>query len=78
MRENPRDWRIEDVKTLAGRFKIAYKQPGTSHVTFRSAKGIKVTIPAHKPIKPIYIKQFVALIDDLKGESDEHWLPFHY
>lgn len=32
--------------------------------------GEKLTIPAHKPIKPIYIKQFLALIDRL-GESDE-------
>jgi len=27
------------------------------------------TIPAHKPIKPIYVKLFLALIDNL-GEND--------
>lgn len=66
MRNNPRDWRIEDVKKIADKLEIAYKQPGTSHVTFRTKTGKKLTIPAHKPIKPIYIKHFLELIDELQ------------
>ena len=70
MRNNPRDWRIEDIKGIADRLGINYRQPGTSHVTFRFSDGTKLTIPAHKPIKPIYIKQFINLVDE--GElSDE-------
>jgi len=64
MRNNPRDWRIEDVKTIADKLGIDYRQPGTSHVTFRFKAGIKLTIPAHKPIKPIYIKQFINIVDE--------------
>ena len=64
MRVNPRDWRIEEIKFIADRLGIAYRQPGTSHVTFRFPDAIKLTIPAHKPIKPIYIKQFINLIDE--------------
>lgn len=70
MRNNPRDWKIEDVKGIADRFGIEYRQPGTSHVTFRVKTGEKVTIPAHKPIKPIYIKLFIALIDGLGGNDE--------
>lgn len=70
MRNNPQDWQIEEIKTLAKRFGIQYRQPGSSHVTFRASSGEKVTIPAHKPIKPIYIKKFIALIDEL-GVKDE-------
>ena len=70
MRNNPRDWQIEDIKVLAKRFGIEYRQPGTSHVTFRANNGEKVTIPAHKPIKPIYVKLFIALINEL-GDNDE-------
>lgn len=66
MRNNPRDWRIEDIKIIADRMDIDYRQPGTSHVTFRTKSGKKLTIPAHKPIKPIYIKQFLELIDALE------------
>ncbi|CAM4451797.1 MAG: hypothetical protein LEGION0398_MBIBDBAK_00760 [Legionellaceae bacterium] len=70
MRNNQCDWTIENIKTLAERYGFEYRQPGTSHVTFRSITGEKLTIPAHKPIKPIYIKQFLALIDKI-GENNE-------
>lgn len=62
MRNNPRDWRIEDLKTLADFAGIAYDQTG-SHVTFRSSDGCRLTVPAHKPIKPVYIPRFLALIE---------------
>jgi len=63
MRNNPRDWRIEDLKILAVKFGIAYRQQGTSHVTFHHPAGEVITVPAAKPIKPFYIKQFVAMLD---------------
>jgi hypothetical protein len=64
MRNNPRDWRIEDLKVLANHFGIAYRQHGTSHVTFRrSEAGILLSVPAARPIKPVYIRRFLALID---------------
>jgi len=64
MRQNPRDWRIEDLKVIADRFKIEYRQPRGSHVTFRFPNTQILTVPAHKAIKPIYIKHFIDLIDD--------------
>jgi predicted RNA binding protein YcfA (HicA-like mRNA interferase family) len=68
MQQNPRDWRIEDLKTLADTFNIDYRQPGTSHVTFRNAEGAKITVPAHIPVKPIYVKKFLALLLEGKGD----------
>jgi predicted RNA binding protein YcfA (HicA-like mRNA interferase family) len=65
MRNNHNDWRINDLKTIAKRYKISYRQPGTSHVTFRDHKGNKITVPAHKPLKPAYIKLFLDLIDKI-------------
>ena len=70
MRANPRDWRIEDLKMVARRHGVSWRQPGTSHVTFRAPDGGKVTVPARKPIKPVYVRQFVALIDSLGAEHD--------
>lgn len=64
MRNNLRDWRIEDLQAVAERLGIEYRQPGTSHVTFRFPNGSKVTVPAHKPIKPVYVKQFLDLLDE--------------
>ncbi len=61
MRNNPCDWRIEDLKTLADYFEIGYDQTG-SHITFRTQDGRRVTVPARKPIKPVYIPKFLELI----------------
>jgi hypothetical protein len=68
MRRNPRDWRIDDVKTVASWVGLDWRQPGTSHVTFRAPNGGRVVVPAHKPIKPVYVKKFVALVDSLGRE----------
>ena len=68
LRNNPRDWQIETLKDIARRFSIEWRQPGTSHNTFRHPNGTKLTVPTHRPIKPIYIRKFVRLIDEEKGE----------
>ncbi|MGH8557648.1 MAG: type II toxin-antitoxin system HicA family toxin [Methylococcales bacterium] len=68
MRSNPRDWRIEQLKSVADAHGIVYRQPGTSHVTFRHPNGAKLTVPAHKPIAPEYVKKFVRLIT--QGTAD--------
>ena len=70
MRNNSTGWRIEDLKTVAARFNIQYRQPGTSHVTFRHPTGAKLTVPARKPIKPVYVKKFLELIDEVTHEKD--------
>jgi hypothetical protein len=70
MRANPRDWTIDDLKVLAKYFKVDWRQPGTSHVTFSAEGQIPVTVPAHKLLKPIYIRKFLALLDAI-GEPNE-------
>lgn len=70
MKTNPQnDWRIEDLYSLAERYNVDYRQPGTSHVTFSCRNGRCLTVPAHKPIKAIYIKRFVELIEGLQKEE---------
>lgn len=68
MRANPLDWRIDQLKTVAEAYGIDYRQPGTSHVTFRHPNGDKLTVPAHRPIKPVYAKKFVRLVSEGIGE----------
>jgi hypothetical protein len=67
MRNNPRDWRIEDLKTLARKYSIRHRQQGTSHVVFIHESAGLLSVPCARPIQPIYIRQFVALIDKLEG-----------
>ncbi len=72
MKASPQsDWNIEDLKTLARRYEIAYRQPGTSHVTFSCWNGLCLTVPAHKPVKAVYIKKFVDMIEAVQKENDD-------
>ena len=72
MRRNPRDWRIEDLQSIADFLGIEYRTNSGSHVVFRYVYRNHVTIPAKRPIKSIYIKQFLELVDSiLEEKSDE-------
>lgn len=67
MKNNPQNWRIEDLKIIADKIGLSYRQPGTSHVTFRGKAGKILTVPARRPIKPIYIKMFIELVNEITG-----------
>jgi len=64
MRNNPKDWRIEQLKTVARAHEIEWRQRGTSHVVFIRQDGRTLPVPANRPIKPIYIKKFVEFVSD--------------
>ena len=67
MRQNPRDWRIESLVTVARRYGAEIRNHGGSHHVFSFHEvELAVTVPAHRPIKPVYVKQFIVLIDLVK------------
>ena len=67
MRRNPLDWRIGEILSVAHRLGIEVRNEGGSHHVFSHPATIRnVSIPAHRPIKPVYVRQFVALVDKLK------------
>jgi len=70
MRRNARDWRIEDLEVVADRLGISHDQHGTSHVVFRHTKAGRLSVPAHRPIKPVYVRLFVDLVNRA-GEQNE-------
>lgn len=39
---------------------------GSHHVFSHPALVDTLSVPAHKPVKPIYIKRFLALVQQLK------------
>jgi len=69
MRANPRDWRIDDVVRLCDGFGVACTPPRKgSHYKVKHADQQEIlTIPAHRPIKPVYIVGLVAFIDRVSG-----------
>ena len=67
MRGNQTGWRIDELQSVADENGVAWRRPGHggSHVIF-SAPGVReiVSVPAKRPIKPVYIRQFLALIEN--------------
>lgn len=75
MRANPRDWRIDDLESVARAFGVNIRKPGGSHVIFEHPRVVEaLSVPAHRPIKPIYVKMFVRLVDAVNEEegSEDH------
>ncbi|ABA59195.1 type II toxin-antitoxin system HicA family toxin [Nitrosococcus oceani] len=70
MRTNPRGWRIDELETVAKRFGIDVRKTGGSHFVFLHPDSeLAVTIPFKRPIKPVYVTQFLALLDDIGAEE---------
>lgn len=67
MRANPRDWRIDDIESVCRAFAgtgIKFRAPsGGSHYTVRHSKTGILTIPAGRPIKPVYVKKFIEFVE---------------
>jgi predicted RNA binding protein YcfA (HicA-like mRNA interferase family) len=67
MRNNPRDWAMAKLLTVASHYGLEVRSAGGSHHVF-SHPSVKdsLSVPARRPIKAIYIKRFVALIDQIQ------------
>ena len=70
MRANLRDWRIEDVRAVCTAHGIDLSAPtgGGSHWKVKHrAMPLILTVPARRPIKPIYIRELIPFIDGVRG-----------
>ena len=64
MKANPKvDWTPENIETIALAYGLTLRQRGTSHAAVTNGLGQHPTIPMHKPIKPLYIRRLVKLIE---------------
>lgn len=65
-RENPHDdWTIRDIQKVCRQLAINCSNPthGSHYKVSSEVLAGALPIPARRPIKPIYIKQFVVLAD---------------
>jgi hypothetical protein len=69
MRANPRDWRIEDVATVCAAFGVACTPPrkGSHYKVKHENQARMLTVPAQRPIKPVYIEALVEFVDSVTG-----------
>ena len=74
MRRGKMGWRIEELISAAENNGIEWRRPGRggSHVIF-TAPGVReiVCVPARRPIKPVYIKQFITLVDAVREVQEQ-------
>jgi hypothetical protein len=63
MRRNPLDWQIADLQTVARQQGLDWRHKKSNHRIFVREDGRTLSVPAHLPIKPIYIRKFIELID---------------
>ena len=69
MRANPRDWRIDDVARLCRQQGLTCTPPrkGSHYKVRHEALADILTVPAHRPIKAVYIRELVRMADALRG-----------
>ncbi len=70
MRANPQgDWTISDVEAVCAAYGLACRPPrgGGSHygVSHPQIPDI-LTVPSRRPIKPVYIRKLVKMIDTIR------------
>jgi hypothetical protein len=71
MRSNPRDRRIATLESVAGANGINIRKPGGSHVIFEHPAVAEVlSVPARRPIKPVYVRRFVAFIEAVQASNE--------
>lgn len=73
MRRNPAgNWTIQDVERICRRHGVDCTPPtrGDHYRVTHSSQAEIVTIPANRPIKPVYIRQLVKFIERM-GSVDE-------
>ena len=63
MRRNPLDWQLSDLQTVARQHGIDWRHQKSSHCVFIRADGCTLPVPAHRPIKPVYVRKFIELLE---------------
>ena len=67
MRQNPNDWTMPKLITVANQCGMEVRSTGGSHHVFsHSSVNDSLSVPARRPIKAIYVKRFMALIDQIE------------
>jgi hypothetical protein len=71
MRANPRDWRIASLEAVAAASGVNVRKSGGSHVVFEHPDMLEaLSVPARRPIKPIYVQRFVRFIDAVREANE--------
>lgn len=66
LRNNPRDTNISMIRKILDKYSLEYIWGKGDHLNVKHTNiDYILTIPAHKPIKPIYIIKLLKMIDEI-------------
>ena len=71
---NPKaDWTIDDVQALCEAWGVSFRRRSGSHCSLSHPSQPEIlTIPANRPIKPVYIRLLVEFVVQVsKGAHDD-------
>lgn len=77
IRRNPRNVAPNELQTLLGYYGFQLKRTRGSHYSFEvliRGKKVLLVVPFHHPLKVIYVKEALDLIDQIEqeqGKDDE-------
>ncbi|HIP26095.1 MAG TPA: type II toxin-antitoxin system HicA family toxin [Flavobacteriaceae bacterium] len=69
IKNNPKNVRFEDLKKILENIGYTAINNGGSHYVFTKEGSVSLTIPYKKPVKVVYVKQVIKIIDDEKVEE---------
>jgi predicted RNA binding protein YcfA (HicA-like mRNA interferase family) len=69
MRAHPKgNWKIADLEAVANSRGMTVRKSGGSHAVFSHPKTeLRVAVPARRSIKPIYVRQFIELVNEIQS-----------
>jgi hypothetical protein len=59
----PKDWRLADLQTVARQHGLDWRHQKSSIWILICSDGRTLPVPAHRPIKTLYVRKLVELID---------------
>jgi len=66
------DWTMDDVRGLCEAHGARFRRGTGSHVTIsHPALPEILTVPAHRPIKAIYIRKLVRFVQDIRDQEGQ-------
>lgn len=74
IRQNPKNVSFEDLRKLLEMYGFIFKRSRGSHCSFQGYVGgqkVPFVVPYNQPLKPVYVRKALALVDQIRLESPE-------
>jgi len=68
IKNNPKNVRFQDLRKILESIGYIAVNNGGSHFVFTKDNAISLTIPYKKPVKVVYVKQVIKIIEEEEGK----------